>query len=110
MVTIASGWQSGVGRRRRLICRATPCASCGKTAVERDLDVTAVQADAAALEYDAEFDLALICYIHVLPSVRAKILKSVTRALKPGGLLLWRSFEAGMEEDPGFDQDLLPAR
>ena len=81
-----------------------------RAAVERGLDVTAVRADAASLDYDAEFDLGLICYIHVLPDVRRDILNSVVRALKPGGTLLWRSFEAGMPDDPGFDRDLLPAR
>lgn len=79
-------------------------------AAERELDVTAVRADAAALDFDAEFDLALICYIHVHSETRAKILGSVVRALKPGGTLLWRSFEAGMPEDPGFDPALLPSR
>lgn len=79
-------------------------------AKERELDVTPVQTDAAGLDYEAEFDLALICYIHVPPDVRTRILASVIRALRPGGLLLWRSFEAGMPGDPGFDRALLPAR
>ena len=81
-----------------------------KAAAERGLDVNAVQVDAASLDYNAEFDLGLICYIHVLPGVRRGILNSVVRALRPGGTLLWRSFEAGMPDDPGFDRDLLPAR
>ncbi len=80
------------------------------TAAERQLNVTAVQADAAALDYEAEFDLALLCYIHVPADVRREILATVARALKPGGLLLWRSFEAGMPGDPGFDRVLLPAQ
>ena len=80
-----------------------------RTAAERGLDVTAVRADAASLDYDAEFDLGLICYIHVPPDIRRGVLSSVVRALKPGGTLLWRSFEAGMPDDPGFDRDLLPA-
>ncbi|MEZ4522041.1 MAG: class I SAM-dependent methyltransferase [Thermomicrobiales bacterium] len=79
-------------------------------AKERELDVTAVQVDAADLGYQAEFDLALVCYIHVPADVRAKICAGAIRALRPGGLLLWRSFEAGMPGDPGFDRALLPAR
>ena len=75
---------------------------------ERGLEVTAIKADATTLDNDSEFDLALICYIHVPPEIRRGILQSVLRALKPSGRLLWRSFEAGMPDDPGFDRDLLP--
>ncbi len=78
-------------------------------AAERGLDVSAVQADAVSLDYDAEFDLALVCYIHTPPDTRTGILASAVRALKIGGTLLWRSFEASMPQVPGFDRDLLPA-
>lgn len=76
---------------------------------ESQLDVTAVKQDVTTLETTDEFGLVSICYMHLPASDRVKMLASAGRALKPGGTLIFRSFESGIAEAP-FDRSLLPSR
>ncbi|MCG8409442.1 MAG: class I SAM-dependent methyltransferase [Phycisphaerales bacterium] len=80
-----------------------------KLARETKLDVTAARDDVTALDAEQEFDLVSICYMHLPAADRSKMLTNVTRALKVGGTLLFRSFEASIDDAP-FDRSLLPSR
>ena len=84
-------------------------ATVRKLAGEQGLDIVARRLDVTALEADREYDLVSICYMHLAKGDRALMLGNAARALAPGGTLLFRSFEAGIEEAP-FDRDLLPRR
>lgn len=80
-----------------------------KLAAEASLDLTAERLDATSLTFSSEFDLVSICYIHFAQDDLEQMLSGAVSALKGGGTLLIRSFEAGIEEAP-FDRKLLAAR
>jgi len=84
-------------------------ATVRKLAREQGLDIVARRLDVTALGADGEYDLASICYMHLSKHDRALMLGNAARALRPGGTLLFRSFEASIEEAP-FDRELLPSR
>ena len=76
---------------------------------EAGLDVTALTQDVIELDAPGAFDLVSVCYMHLPAAARAGMLASASKALAPGGVLLFRSFDAGMDEAP-FDRSLLPTR
>ncbi len=84
-------------------------ANVRKLAAEARLDVTAKRMDVTALDAQQEYDLVSICYMHLPRGDREAMLRNAARALKLGGTLLFRSFEAGIADAP-FDRALLPTR
>lgn len=80
-----------------------------KLAQEPRLDIKAVKQDVTTLEMPNEFDLVSICYMHLPGRARAKMITNAACAVAPGGTLLFRSFEATLEEAP-FARELLPSR
>jgi len=83
-------------------------AALRKTVTRDSLNATARMEDVTTMAFDSEFDLVSICYMHLLPRDRELMLNRSISATKPGGTLLFRSFESGIE-DPPFDRDLLPS-
>jgi 2-polyprenyl-3-methyl-5-hydroxy-6-metoxy-1,4-benzoquinol methylase len=84
-------------------------ATVRKLAREKGLDVSAKRVDVTALDAEGEYDLVSICYMHLPKGDRALMLGNAARSLRPGGTLLFRSFEAGIREAP-FPRELLPRR
>jgi len=80
-----------------------------KLAAESGLSLVATRADITTLDEPLTFDLISICYMHLADEDRRKMLNASSQALAPGGKLLFRSFEASVEEAP-FDRALLPSR
>ena len=73
------------------------------------VELNAVKVDVTALDAEVQFDLVSICYMHLPPADRFKMLDCAKRAMGPCGTLLFRSFEATIDVAP-FDRSLLPSR
>ena len=80
-------------------------ATMEQMALEKGVMVGAVAADIFEWEPDDEYDLVFICFIHVRPEERKKLLALASSALAPGGTLLYigisRSGDAPEADIPG---------
>ncbi len=83
-------------------------ATVRRLATEKSLNITVAKDDVTALDAMDEFDLVSICYMHLPASARSKMLANASQAVKPGGTLLFRSFDASIGEAP-FERSLLPS-
>jgi len=98
------GWSvTAIDMSRHVISRLR------KRLKEAQLDVTPLVADVTTLEATSEFDLVSICYMHLPSTDRCKMLGTSSSLVKPGGTLLFRSFDRSLDEAP-FDPSLLPSR
>lgn len=74
--------------------------------VERGVDVNFVVADAAAFEPQDEYDLITTFYIQLWPHQRALMLSNISKALAPGGRLLFVSHDKSAPPSGWSEEDL----
>ena len=75
-------------------------------ATERGVEVNFVVADAAAFQPQDEYDLITTFYIHLWPRQRAQMLSNVSKALAPGGRLLFVSHDKAAPPSGWSEEDL----
>ena len=93
-----------------------------RVACQRDLPIRAQAADILKYQADIEYDLVVICYIHLPPDKRSQLLANAVSALAPNGTLLFIGFpndnafggdheheenEANSDDKPSNDLDNL---
>ncbi|MFD1814396.1 class I SAM-dependent methyltransferase [Rhodococcus gannanensis] len=61
--------------------------------------LTWVNADVTKIEFHPDYDLVLVCDLHLTPEERRGLLRRATGALRPGGTLIART-EDGPADDP----------
>jgi SAM-dependent methyltransferase len=66
-----------------------------REARQRDLPIQAQAADILTYQAEIEFDLVVICYIHLPPEERAQLLMNAASSLVPDGILLYIGFPNG---------------
>ena len=66
-----------------------------RAARQRDLPIQAQAADILTYQAEIEFDLVVICYIHLPPEERAQLLMNAAASLAPNGILLFIGFPNG---------------
>lgn len=95
--------RSAEGRRKAL-----------RLARERGAEITYLLGDVAEVPWDGEpYDLAVLCFLHLPPALRAAVHRRVTDALRPGGRLVLEAFRkeqlgrgSGGPPDPQLLYDL----
>jgi SAM-dependent methyltransferase len=93
-----------------------------RAARQRDLPIHAQVADFLTYQADIEYDLVIICYIHLPPEERAQLLMNAASSIAPNGTLLFIGFpngdafggdnghedaETSPDEEPSHDMDNL---
>ena len=74
-------------------------------AAERGVEVNFVVADAAAFQPQGEYDLITTFYIQILPQQRAQMLSNISKALAPGGRLLFVSHDKSAPPSGWSEED-----
>lgn len=75
-------------------------------AAKRGIEVNFAVADAATFQPQGEFDLITSFYIHLWPRQRAQMLSNVSKAIAPGGRLLFVSHDKSAPPSGWSEEDL----